>query len=358
VERFIFVCGNLNSSVLLSSTFHSWQKKVYLLLAVFLLLLFLSLPASAAVEGILVKADDGSYHQYCYNELINSYAAFLMGKPDGLYEDFADNEKVALLDCVNGYVDYSYILDQYAKILLDGRKFNITEIIECENAQRTELPARISLVSLEYGQLVRQEKKLKSHDAGGTDPASPDGSKEENNPSQEPEQKHKDETTSKTHITGDSTITLSRAQAWAESKNAHQRFIEIAKLYWKYGDLTGIRPEVLYAQSAYETGYGRFTGQVPASFNNWAGIKVGGSNGDQPEDHQKFDTPEDGVRAHFNHISAYIGLEPTGEPHDRYYSVKNIGWAGTVSYVEELSGKWAPSETYHVRILNLLKDME
>lgn len=361
MERFICAAEYYPCQRLFSNIVYNWQKKVYLLLAICFLLLFFSLPASAAVEGILAKADDGSYHQYCYNELIDSYASFLMGKPDGLYEDFAGKEKVALLDSVNGYVDYSYILDQYAKTLLDGRKFNITEITECKNALRAEIPAKIKLVSAVYGQLVSLEKSLISQDAGETGSDLSGSSKEENKSSSDLEQQQADKTVStasKTPIVGESTISLSRAQAWAKNKNAHQRFIDIAQLYWEYGDMTGIRPEVLYAKAAYESGYGRFTGHVPASYNNWAGIKVGGSNGDKPEDHQKFATPEEGVRGHFNHISAYVGLKPIGEPHDRYYSIKSIGWAGTVNYVEELSGKWAPSSTYHETIVRMLGEMK
>ena len=52
------------------------------------------------------------------------------------------------------------------------------------------------------------------------------------------------------------------------------------------------------------------------------------------------------MRAHFNHICAYVGLNPIGEPHGRYYVVKSLSWAGTVRYVEELGGKWAPNPNY------------
>ena len=32
------------------------------------------------------------------------------------------------------------------------------------------------------------------------------------------------------------------------------------------------------------------------------------------KDHETFATPEDGVRAHYNHMAAYVGLAPVGEP--------------------------------------------
>ncbi len=149
-----------------------------------------------------------------------------------------------------------------------------------------------------------------------------------------------------TPIVGESKVSLERAKEWATEKGAHQRFIDIADIYWKYGEITGIRPEVLYAQAAKETGYGKYGGRVLPEQNNWAGIKCATANGDATYDHESFATPDDGVRAHFNHMSAYLGLEPVGEPHGRYYTASRTAWAGTVTYVEELGNKWAPEHTY------------
>ena len=157
---------------------------------------------------------------------------------------------------------------------------------------------------------------------------------------------------SSTSMTGTAQVTLEQAKKWAEKKGAHQRFIDIADYYWQYGELTGIRPEIMYAQAAKETAYGKYTGQVKPEQNNWAGIKTKSATGDRPEDHETFATPEDGVRGHFNHMSAYLGLAPVGEPHDRYYSVKSLKWAGTVKTLEELGGKWCPDLYYGYSILH------
>ena len=157
---------------------------------------------------------------------------------------------------------------------------------------------------------------------------------------------------SSTSMTGPAQVTLEQAKIWAEKKGAHQRFIDIADYYWQYGQLTGIRPEIMYAQAAKETAYGKYTGQVKPEQNNWAGIKTKYATGDAPEDHETFATPEDGVRGHFNHMSAYLGLAPVGEPHERYYSVKSLKWAGTVKNLEELGGKWCPDLYYGYSILH------
>ena len=120
-----------------------------------------------------------------------------------------------------------------------------------------------------------------------------------------------------------------------------------------------MRPEVLYGQAAKETAFGKYTGQVKPEQNNWAGIKIKNATGDKPEDHETFATPEDGVRAHFNHMSQYVGLAPVGEPHDRYYVLNSMAWRGTVKNVEQLGGKWAPDVTYGYSIVvNLLRPME
>ena len=163
----------------------------------------------------------------------------------------------------------------------------------------------------------------------------------------------------RTPIIGESRVSLEQAKRWAASRGAHQRFIDIADYYWQYGELTGIRPEILYAQAAKETAYGKYTGQVKPEQNNWAGIKIKNPVADRPEDHESFPTPEDGVRAHFNHISQYVGLAPIGQPHDRYYVLNSMSWRGTVQYTEQLGGKWAPDITYGYNIvIKLLRGME
>lgn len=154
-----------------------------------------------------------------------------------------------------------------------------------------------------------------------------------------------------TPLLGKPEVTAEQAQAWAKDRGAEDRFIEIAPVYWQYGELTGLRPDILYAQAAKETGFGRYGGAVTPDMNNWAGIKIKSPSGDKTEDHETFASPEDGVRAHFNHMCAYTGTEPIGEPHDRYFVVKSISWAGTVENLEALGGRWCPDLYYGYCIL-------
>ena len=154
-----------------------------------------------------------------------------------------------------------------------------------------------------------------------------------------------------TPLIGEAQISVEQAKQWARNRGAADRFVNIADSYWYYGQLMGVRPEILYAQAAKETNFGKYTGNVIPEQNNWAGIKVAGATGDTTYDHESFATPEDGVRGHYNHMGAYIGLKPIGEPHGRYYATSKISWAGTVKTLEELGGKWCPDLYYGYSIL-------
>jgi len=158
----------------------------------------------------------------------------------------------------------------------------------------------------------------------------------------------------KTLILGEGQVTANEAQSWAQSNNAHQRFIDICPIYWTYGKLTGIRPDLLYCQAAHETNFGHYGRHVTPDQNNWSGIKkIDGITG--PGSHENFDTPEDGVRAHFNHMCAYTDRQPIGKPHDRYQIVLKKGYK--IKYVEELGGKWAISQDYGIGLVNLLNKL-
>ena len=349
-----------------SNVFWNWRCKGCLLIVILFGLLLFSSPVSAAVESIVAADRGGDYHQYAYDALLNSYALKMLGKTDGLYEDFAAKRPVALLNSENGYIDYNDVLNHYAKTLISGQSFDLNHYAAGSAVQKAKMPASIKIVSLASGKLTRLAFNVGQGD--GPEIESPQQAVEQSIPPKAPaneEQPKEDpvpapeaKPVTTTPIVAPATVTLDHAQQWASLNGAQQRFIEVAPLYWQYGQLSGIRPEVLYAQAALETGFGRYGGNVPPAYNNWAGIKTATANGNKPEDHEQFASPADGVRGHFNHMSAYVGLDPIGEPHGRYHVVARISWAGSVKTVEELSGKWAPSPTYHERIVAMIEAMQ
>lgn len=147
-------------------------------------------------------------------------------------------------------------------------------------------------------------------------------------------------------IVGDPTIPVMQARVWVHSREAHRRFLDASALYWEYGERTGIRSEVAYAQSALETRFGHYGGTVRPEQNNWAGIKTRDTSGDEPGDHEAFASAEEGVHAHFNHLAAYTDREPTGEPHGRYHLVvKHPGRAGSATWRSWEAGGLRPGTT-------------
>ena len=334
------------------------MRKLFTLMISIVLLVSTAAPAVAAsVSGLLAGTADGSYYLYDYQELLDSYALKLIGRPNGLYEDYNSKLPVAFLHGNGIYIDYHDTLDYYAGTVITGQNFDFNSFAQGAKSKKLDTPLNLFRVSVLHGQLTSQavnNKPSASIDtatppvtAGTSVAALPDATASYG----------QIESSEGIPIVGVSQVSLARALEWAAGKNAHPRFIEIAPLYWDFGRLTGICPEVLYAQAAHETRFGHFTGQVPPAFNNWAGIKTANAAGDNPEDHEQFASPSDGVRAHFNHIAAYVGLDPIGEKHDRYHVVTRLSWAGTVKTVEELSGKWAPSANYHERIVVFLSEM-
>lgn len=150
------------------------------------------------------------------------------------------------------------------------------------------------------------------------------------------------------------------AHRWAIEAGAVPLFVDrILPALWAAGERTGIRPDVLVAQSFHETGGGRFGRAVTPEHHNTAGIKVPEPGADDAADsHQRFDTWQHGAEAHANHLRwPYAGLDPIGHVAPRSHRTATASWAGTITTVEGLSGKWAPSATYHEPILRNLEEM-
>ena len=172
-------------------------------------------------------------------------------------------------------------------------------------------------------------------------------------------------------LSSDST-TVAQAEAWARAKGATEEFIGLASLYQKYASSRGgVNWVVAYVQAAKETGYGKFGGVLDASYHNPCGLKEssGGSDTD-PNAHKRFDNWDQGVIAHLDHLALYAGS--AGYPKTNYVSSWNNGnldststydsrhfkyLAGTVTTVNALGGKWAPSKTYGLEIFRLYCDL-
>jgi len=173
-----------------------------------------------------------------------------------------------------------------------------------------------------------------------------------------------------TPILGPAQATSEQACYWALGKGAESWYAcDVVRMYWRFAAERGVRPEVAFAQSCHETGFGYVhTGPdsvLDASFNNFAGIKTpaGGDNQD-PGAHTRFPTREVGVIAHIDHLALYagaIGYPRTDTPDPRHFhnvtEWPHVDLTGKAPTVEELSGKWAKAPTYHTKIVTWVEEI-
>ena len=155
-------------------------------------------------------------------------------------------------------------------------------------------------------------------------------------------------------------VTVKQAKAWAEEKDATDTFVNLADLYWKHSDECGeVNPAIAYVQAAKETGYGKFGGVLDESYCNPCGLKTeqGGEDTD-PKAHQKFDSWEEGVQAHLDHLALYAGADgyPKNETYDPRHFKTIMGRCETINNLGG-SGKWAPSETYGEEVNKLYRSL-
>ena len=159
-------------------------------------------------------------------------------------------------------------------------------------------------------------------------------------------------------IISDSEVTEKQAIKWAKSKGATETFQDLAKLYFDYSSECGdVNPAIAYVQAAKETGYGKFGGVLDESYHNPCGLKTASGGGDTDKDaHQKFDSWDEGVQAHMDHLALYAGAKGypkknTSDP--RQFATKK----GVATTVNALSTQWAPSPTYGEEVNALYKDL-
>lgn len=161
------------------------------------------------------------------------------------------------------------------------------------------------------------------------------------------------------HLIGATAITPEKAKEWARQRKATEEFINLADLYWELAPQLGINPVVAYCQAAKETGYGHFGGKVKPWFKNPCGLKRGGAQGDTPDDHMCFDSWEDGVNAHLDHIALYIGLAGYPKAKTATKDPRHDKWLYKIaSTVMELGKRWASSENYGRELVRLIKTLE
>ena len=153
-------------------------------------------------------------------------------------------------------------------------------------------------------------------------------------------------------IIGKPTATIKQMKQWARNRKANPLFIDMADTFYDIAVKLGADPVVVYAQSAKETAFFRFGGVIDATYKNTCGLKVSGGGGNyDPKAHMKFDSWEQGITSHVDHLLLYAGAE--GYPKPNSPDPRHFAWIkGKAPTVEKLSGNWAPSPTYGESIVN------
>ena len=133
----------------------------------------------------------------------------------------------------------------------------------------------------------------------------------------------------------------------------------LASFFIEEGAAEGVTGDVAFIQSIVETGWFRFTGTVPASSNNFAGI---GATDSSPVP-AVFPDARTGVRAQIQHLRAYADpgastctvpplVNPCVDP--RFHLVTPKGRAPTWNQMG--NGNWATASTYANSILTLYSE--
>ena len=134
---------------------------------------------------------------------------------------------------------------------------------------------------------------------------------------------------------------------------------EFARIYYEEAQKEGIKAEVAWAQTMYETGWLKFGGQVKIEQFNFAGLGAtdGGASGASYADVRT------GVRAQIQHLKAYASTRELNQicvdPRFGYVTRRSAMYVEILGEQENPKGcGWATSVNYGIGILNLIDLLE
>ncbi|WP_318153028.1 N-acetylmuramoyl-L-alanine amidase [Metabacillus arenae] len=147
---------------------------------------------------------------------------------------------------------------------------------------------------------------------------------------------------------------LSPEQMNQFAKSINPNTPELGHFYLTFGQDYGIRGDIAFAQALHETNFFRFTGVVKPEQNNFCGL--GATGPDNPG--ASFQTPSEGVLAHFQHLFAYASTEQLPDKYPLIDPRFNLVTRGSAPTWTALNGKWAvPGTNYGEAILNIYERM-
>ena len=142
--------------------------------------------------------------------------------------------------------------------------------------------------------------------------------------------------------------TPGRLMAFLRDNNSalNPKFNSVASEYMRHGEALGLRWDYAFFQMLLETGYLKFTGDVKADQNNFAGLGATGK-GARGESFKDVST---GVRAHIEHLLMYSGARVENPVAERTRNVQEWGvlvpWQKSIGQpitFAQLAKQWAPT---------------
>jgi hypothetical protein len=126
---------------------------------------------------------------------------------------------------------------------------------------------------------------------------------------------------------------------------------ELVNYYYEEASLEGIRPDIAFAQALKETGFFSYGGTVIPAQNNYCGLGTTSAT----VKGAFFESPRVGVRAHIQHLLAYVSTKNPATPvvDPRYSLVRGVYGSNTLNQWQDLNGRWAvPGVGYGQSILD------
>lgn len=157
------------------------------------------------------------------------------------------------------------------------------------------------------------------------------------------------------NIMGKAELTKAQMLEYINKVNPNPRInttiSNLIDLFLDEGEIEGVRGDIAFVQSTWETNNFKFTGDVVPAQNNYAGI---GTIGGGVKGHY-FKTPQLGVRAQIQHLKAYASKEPLKQTcvDPRF----NLVTRGKSTTVQGLSGSWAADKNYGNSLINRYNEM-
>lgn len=156
-----------------------------------------------------------------------------------------------------------------------------------------------------------------------------------------------------TPIMGQSQITINQCEEFLHNINPNAPYL--ASIYKKYCDIYGIKLEIAWVQMCLETNFLRYsnTSITTLDMHNYAGL--GALDGNGRRQALKFNTEDEGVECHIQHLFAYGSKNSLPQGQKLIDSRFKYVDRGCAINVEDLgNGKWASDKQYANKLLDLL----